>query len=38
MLMSFLLVVNRSFISEAVEQFLPLGARMLAAAVLPDTF
>jgi len=31
-------VANRSFTSEAVEQFLPLGVRMLAAAGLPDTF
>jgi len=36
--MSVLLVVNRSFTSQAEEQFLPLGVRMLAAAQLPDTF
>ena len=35
--MSFWLVGNQSFTSEAVEQFLPLGV-MLAAAGLPDTF
>jgi len=36
--MPILLVANRSFTSEAAEQFLPLGVKMLAAAQLPDTF